>query len=332
MTLKRFQRHNSIKSSNLHVAEFTSGQIIAWIFFGLFAAALIFGLGIVVGRLDPSFENADKVGEAPPSPETQTYSVPAFSSESKDTPPPEPVETTKTKTSAQKTPEVAKPRSPFMDVSPQLTSMDPLPASRPKTIQVEAPSRTPRMEATEPTQADKKPEDDKANDSPAAAATSTTSGNNPLKVAAASQPASSTPSTPTSIPTPVEQQASSEQPTAASTETKKTPELAPISPVEPPLETVSPQVDPVQKTTTPVKGGYGIQLVAFSDPERQSHAAALQKKLLKDCGVTAEVIPSEDRLHYRVLVLGFSSKDSADKALTEIRTKTGFKDAFVRAL
>lgn len=77
--------------------------------------------------------------------------------------------------------------------------------------------------------------------------------------------------------------------------------------------------------------GFVIQLVALSGPDRSTNAEALRQKMKSVTGLEVEVIPSEDDLNYRVIIKGYENRESAEKALEEVRKITGYTDAFVRA-
>lgn len=280
------QRYDGKGSQNRLSAEFTTGQLIAIICISLFVAVACFGLGILVGRVDPPPENetvaSAETGEAElPTPEMETYTTPAFGTE-----PAEATPVTAQTTTAQRTPETPPPRNPYMDNTPRLTALPPLTPYRSLPVQAEAPTRIPRV------------------DTPAATAT----------------PA----------PAPV----------------ATTPALTPIDPIEPPVDN-TPAASAPPVATKPVatpdpaaapspapsgKGKFGVQLAAFSGGDRRTRAESFQRHVRTELKVEAAIIPSSDDVHYRVIVGGFPTKESAAAACTELKNKAGLSEAFVRPL
>ncbi len=279
--MSRLQRSDNRKDGNLLTAEFTTGQLVVAICLSLFVAMACFGLGILVARVDPSFEqntSGPEISREQPPGETITYEMPAFG-QTPAQPEPRPRDT-----EAQRTPETPPPRSPFMDSEPRLTTLPPLSPQRPATSPVAAPTRPPREGDAEHT-----PPSDAAQDA----------------VAAQKPPAPATPPRETVVPM-----------------------LTPIDPVEPPLPTpVSPQ-NAVRRD----RGKFGVQLAAFSGNDRRARAETFQRRVREQLNVESEIIPSDDDVHHRVVVVGYSTRESANAACTELRRKAGLNEAFVRPL
>lgn len=344
--MSNYQRSNDGYQTKVHVAEITTGQLILYTCLVLALMAFVFGAGVIVGRVDHSGKpSADEpvaaaagtetTQTATPAPSvTETYSVPAFppqegeasSVREGETASPQPTATETNETPVAQTggnngnavaspnPDTPKPKNIFMSMTPRLTSMNPLPSNRTRNIQVEAPVRDPKPDTAGI-------EGEVSTTPPAE--TVQTAQTDPQTPAQQSVPLTTTPTPPTSSETP-----------------QKIPELTPITPEEPPIEDLpleplpTPQPETKTPTSVPAASAYkfGIQLVAFSGADRQSSAEALRQKVQKENGLQATVIPSEDDQYYRVVVVGYADRASADKALSSVRAKTGVKDAFVKPL
>ncbi len=282
--MSRPQRPDNKKDGNLLTAEFSTGQLVVAICLSLFVAMACFGLGILVARVDPSFEqNASEpeISMTPSPGETITYEMPAFDRA------PTQSEPRPQDTAAQRTPETPPPRSPFMDNEPRLTTLPPLSPQRPSAAPVAAPTRPPREDAA----AQPRPSE---------------TGQETL---------------PPEAPTPTEQPVTPPRETAV-------PMLTPIDPVEPPLPTpVSPQ-NAIRKE----RGKFGVQLASFSGNDRRARAETFQRLVREQLNVEAEIILSDDDVHHRLVVVGFSSRESANAACAELRRKAGLNEAFVRPL
>ena len=329
--MRKFQRSDDFSSRSVHVAELTNGQLIFFICVGLVALAVVFGFGVMVGKLDPSTREAEVEPQTVQQPTTETYKIPAVPEGEN------PAVTTEgesgiTPTGAKRNPEKSKPQNPFTDVSPRMSSLDPLPANRPKNIEVEAPSREPRPDTA--AAAAKEGETAANTTQPAAgippAATTQAAPPAVQQIAAAAPNPATTP--PAAPATPALPQ------TTAPAPAKEAPLLTPITPEEPPIENLP--LEPVPSTAppasaapaAPVSGKFGIQLVSFRGEDRRASAEALKERVKKNSGLNAEVIPSPDDQNYRVVVVGYPDKQSAEKVLGDVRTKTGFKDAFIKSL
>lgn len=348
--MSKYQRGHNEYQTKVHVAEATTGQLILYTCGVLGLMAFVFGAGVLVGRVDhsvnppPGETAAAATTETPPVTPgisaTETYTVPAFASREGEAPAAQEGEQAPAQSSPAATagesaapgitedesarkadavvapdPDIPKPKNIFMPMTPRKTSMDPLPSNRAKPIQVEAPVREPKPDPT-----------------------AAQEGEAPV------QPSAGTPSTAVQAPTPSPQP--SAQPPAAPTTIasapapaapQKTPELTPVeAPIEDlPLEPLDPpQPEKTAVANVPAAGGhkFGIQLIAYNGADRRAKAEALCGKVQKDNGLQATIIPSEDDQYYRVVVVGYADRASADKALGEVRTKTGFKDAFIKPL
>lgn len=295
------------------MAELTTGQLVMLICGGLVGLAAVFGLGVIVGKLDPTTQVSAGAPAETPKPATETYTIPAVTEGEAQAAKTE-GESGTTPTGAKRNPDTAKPRSPFTDTSPRLSSLPPLPANDPKAIQVEAPSREPRPD----TPAAPGPEGEAAQPVETAPA-QTAAAQPPASAPAVAAPAATLPAAPPA---------------------KEVPELTPITPEEPPVEELPMEpvkeapaaAAPAQSASPAGMGKFGIQLVAFRGDDRRTSADALKQKLKTNAGLNAEVIPSPDDQNYRVIVVGYPDKQSAEKALNDVRTKTGFKDAFIKSL
>lgn len=295
--MSRLQRIDNKKDAKLLTAEFTTGQLVVVICVSLFVAMACFGLGILVARVDPAFESSETAPAPDPdavAPETVTYEMPAFAQAPVE-PSPRPQNT-----EAQRTPESPPPRSPFMDNEPRLTTLPPLSPQRQGTAPIAAPSRPPRTAPADEPDAAAGPETPET-EAPAAEPHAQTS-----------EVASAAPATP-EAPSPEAQ----------------VPQLTPIEPVEEPvmLTPVSPQTELHRD-----RGSFGIQLAAFSGSDRRARAESLQRRIGEQLNLDAEIIPSDDDMFHRVVVVGFSDREAANVACSELRSKPGLSEAFVRPL
>ncbi|HDP35926.1 MAG TPA: SPOR domain-containing protein [Candidatus Hydrogenedentes bacterium] len=134
-------------------------------------------------------------------------------------------------------------------------------------------------------------------------------------------------------------------PAAAESQPAEMPALTPIDPDEPLIETtrvVAQESAPQQQAQTKHEerqtgsvssgGKFVVQLAAFSGSDRRAKAESFAKKIRSESNVNADIIPSDDDAHYRVVVGGFATRDSAAKACEELRGKPGLSEAFVRPL
>lgn len=81
-----------------------------------------------------------------------------------------------------------------------------------------------------------------------------------------------------------------------------------------------------------VSGKWGIQVASLSGATRQKGADDLVRRLRETSGLTAQAIPTSDGAALRVVVVGFSTREAADKACSELKQKPEFKGAFVKPL
>lgn len=320
--MKRFHSHHPNWNEKVHVAELTSGQLISWICVGLFAFVFFFGLGILVGKLDPSLKSADEE-QSVEQIQREVYTVPAMAPQSQVESVTSSEEPGTKNTVPEKTPEIAKPRSPFMDVSQPLTALNPLPSNRTRPVEVQPPMRE------EPVSTPSSQENDSG---------AVSSNTKPDSVA--SEIASQKTSTAAESPSDTQPRdlAANISTSPAVESPKKTPEqekplLMPIMPNDESVLEVAPQEsksNPTQSSKS--RGAFGIQVGAFTGPNRSERAKSFQAKVKKEHGLSTEIIPSKDGVHHRVIVTGFKDKSSAEKKAAELRIKKDFKDAFVRAL
>ncbi len=272
----------------------------------------------------------------------------------------------KTETGPQRTPETPTPRSPYMEAVPVLTAMPPpLEDKSAPPIQIEAPSKTPvsgtipattqsANEAVATPSAQEIPPTTAAQPAPDTSSASTPPTTNaqpvsPPSSVPVSSPIKPSPAAPEAPPVEKTKPASAPPPPEQSVppsqgkieKEKQIPLLTPITPEEPSPDepyledlAMKPEKTAPAPTPTPAirSGNYGIQLAAFSGADGKTRAKALQEKLSKTAGIQIQVIPSKDNQLYRVVAGGFPDKESANKALDSVRAKTGFPEAFVKAL
>lgn len=149
--------------------------------------------------------------------------------------------------------------------------------------------------------------------------------------------------TPTQIPppeTPVATASVTDKPESAKPATA-VPELTPIDPIEPPVNTASvtaPKPEPAKPAAaTPSapaagKGKFGVQLAAFSGSDRRTRAESFQRRVKSELKVDAAIIPSSDDVHYRVIVGSYPTREAANAACAALKSKSGLSEAFVRPL
>jgi cell division protein FtsN len=94
----------------------------------------------------------------------------------------------------------------------------------------------------------------------------------------------------------------------------------------------SPPVAIDAPTSTAARGGFGIQVAAFSGAARKQKGAESLRQLKARAGPTAQLESADDGRYYRVMITGFKDRASANAACAEWRRKPGFTDAFVRPL
>ena len=294
--MSRLQYADNRGNKNTFIAEVTKGQLIVIICLCLFVAMACFGVGILVARMDPSLEGADGAAPLATAEGTETPEMETYTTPAfGDDAEKAPAATTPR---AQRTPETPPPRNPFTDNTPRMTALPPLSPYRSLPVQAEAPTRIPRP------------------DTPA--------------VTTAAPPAATTATSPPA--------------TAA-------PALTPIDPIEPPVmdapvataaatpapaPVAAPKPEPAKPAAATSAssgvGKFGVQLAAFSGSDRRARAESFQRKVKSEFKVDAAIIPSSDDVHYRVIAGSFPTREAASAACTELKSKTGLNEAFVRPL
>ena len=84
--------------------------------------------------------------------------------------------------------------------------------------------------------------------------------------------------------------------------------------------------------TTPSKDGFGVQVAAFSGPNRQGLAEGYKERLEDNSELKAVLLVSEDGQYVRVVVGGYPDRQTAAQVRDELRQRAGFRDCFVRSL
>lgn len=90
--------------------------------------------------------------------------------------------------------------------------------------------------------------------------------------------------------------------------------------------------EPVAKPATSAPGTYGVQLAAFTGTDGSKQATDYKTKINERLGYDARVFPSSDGKFYRVIAVGYSTKEEATKACKEIRKIKEFQEAWVQEL
>lgn len=78
--------------------------------------------------------------------------------------------------------------------------------------------------------------------------------------------------------------------------------------------------------------GYGIQVASFLGEQRASRAKSYQKELETELQCDTTVLRSNDDRFYRVVIVGYADRASANAACAELKVRPGFSDIFVRSL
>lgn len=314
-------------------AEFTTGQIVIMACAALGVACLMFALGVLVGRFDPT----------QPPPAAAAAEAPA-EAPTGETPPAAPMVVAAT-------PTTPKPQTPAATATP------------PSSVAVETtPAKQPEPKPAESTPAEAK--------TPATAAatppnvqTATLSESvrpritkvEPLPLGVGGVPA--TPAAGTTPPPPAPEAAKPEasvqvEPAPATTENKPadTPAApgAKVSEMDnDALGLMEPMPDPPTKVAEakpsaaapsaaapsgPIPGKYGIQIASFSMAGGPKRAEDYAANIRSAQGLDARVTPSRDGKSYSVVVVGYADKAAADRACKQLKQQPGFKDAWVRAL
>jgi len=89
---------------------------------------------------------------------------------------------------------------------------------------------------------------------------------------------------------------------------------------------------PKPPATTPSEDGFGVQVAAFSGPNRQRLAEGYKERLEANSEWEAVLVVSEDGQYVRVVVGGYPDRETAKRVRDELRQRAGFKDCFVRSL
>ena len=85
-------------------------------------------------------------------------------------------------------------------------------------------------------------------------------------------------------------------------------------------------------STTQQRGDFGVQVASFLGSERKKKALDFQRLMRDNAGMECVIFPSDDDQYHRVVIVGFDSRASAEKACAELRKKPEFADAFIKAL
>jgi len=89
---------------------------------------------------------------------------------------------------------------------------------------------------------------------------------------------------------------------------------------------------PKPPATTPSEEGFGVQVAAFSGPNRQGLAEGYKERLEDNSELKAVLLASEDGQYVRVVVGGYPDRQTAVQVRDELRQRAGFRDCFVRSL
>ncbi len=73
-------------------------------------------------------------------------------------------------------------------------------------------------------------------------------------------------------------------------------------------------------------------MAALTGPVRKSQAEDTKRRLQEIAGYPSEVFPSEDGRYYRVIIIGYTDRKSAQAVCVKLKQKAGFYDAWVREL
>ncbi|MBI1320129.1 MAG: hypothetical protein GC168_14455 [Candidatus Hydrogenedens sp.] len=284
-------------------AELTQGQLVIGICVALAFAMFMFGLGMIVKKVDP-----------PAAAVAQNDAVPPMVVTTNEAPPEEAVAETADNSETNEplkaveapaiTPESLDIQAPTPRVTPLPSrpsasqsadvEVTPLPGEKP----VEAPVVTP----TEP-ETPKEPEKPVA---PLAQQAGTAPAKPPVKL---------------DVPDDSSLESMTAVPTAPATKPVEKPADKPVeaAPVTPPA------------ANGPM-GKFGIQLASFQGDKRKADAEGYARQVREKLNRDARAIPSPDDQIHRVLIVGFTTRDEANKACNEMKSMAGFRDAFVKPL
>ncbi len=312
-------------AQDTHTAELTTGQIVIMACVALGVACLMFAMGVLVGRYDPTQPTTEMAtAESNPTPQqSPEAAVPAVVATARPAETPEivqaepakvdqpkveptvetPVEPAEEAPASTEAPTVTTPNTQTASLSdsvrPRVTRVEPLPLS----VGGAAPSTS--GEQMQPLPQEKPP----------------------------AQPAATAPTITTTAPAkPVE-------PVKVSTMEEDGPALMEAMPT-PPTKVADAATAPAKPTaavpaavpTGPLPGKYGIQIASFTQAGGTKRAEEYAQRIRTSQGLDARVTPSKDGKSYSVVVVGYAEKRSADKACSEIKKLAGFKDAWVRPL
>jgi len=318
-------------------AEFTTGQIVIMASIALMVAGAMFGLGVLVGRVDSPPPAAPAAELATPDEPPAAASAPSV-------------------VVAERVPE-----SPEPDASP-VTPRERVPDDAPP------PAAAAPTIVSEPTSAETEGQTEGASDAADAPAPVTTLsgtlGDNlkrvkrveALPLTTAGAPAapriSTTPPLPQDPPaagaaTPEEAPSASSKPPAAAAKPAQPlsvnddMEQAPLLEEMPETKVASnvqtaKREEPVKEAETvePAAGGlgkFGIRVGSFKGAGAKDKAEALSRKFTSSHG-PVRVVPGGDGATFRVMIVGFKEKSAANAVLPKVKAMVGFSDAFVKPL
>ncbi|MFM1920627.1 MAG: hypothetical protein RLZZ303_2261 [Candidatus Hydrogenedentota bacterium] len=316
-------------------AEFTTGQIVIMACAALGVACLMFALGVLVGRFDPTQPAPAAVAEAP------------AEESAGETPPAAPMVVAGT-TAAPKTEAPAATATP-----PSAVAVEAAPAKTPE----DKPAETTAPEATPPaTTAATPPNIQTATLSESVRPRITKVEPLPLGVGGVpATPASGTPPLPTAeVPKPeasVQVEPAPTKPESKPAETSTTPPAKVSEMDNDALGLMEPMPDPPTKVAEakpadaapataapaaapngPIPGKYAVQIMSFTMAGGPKRAEDYAANIRSAQGLDARVTPSRDGKSYSVVVVGYTDKAAADRACKQLKQQPGFKDAWVRAL
>ena len=313
-------------------AEFTTGQIVIMACAALGVACLMFALGVLVGRFDPTQPAPAAVAAEAPAEEPAGEAAPAA-----------PMVVAATTTTP-------KPEAPAATATPPSSvAVEPTPAKQPE----DKPADTTAAEATTPaTAAATPPNVQTATLSESVRPRITKVEPLPLGVGGVpATPAAGTPPLPTAeapkAEATVEVEPAATTPASKPADTPAAPGAKVSEMDNDALGLMEPMPDPPTKVaeakpsaaaptaaapTGPIPGKYGIQIASFTMAGGPKRAEDYAANIRSAQGLDARVTPSRDGKSYSVVVVGYADKAAADRACKQLKQQPGFKDAWVRAL
>jgi len=298
-------------------AELTQGQLVVSICVALAFSCLMFMLGMFVKSVDP-----------PVGPVAENQSAPAVvvtSSEGGmegedaaegETPVPAPAEPLKEVETAAATPTPAPLAGAPLDIRPPTPRVTPLP-SRSTATQEPADVEVTPLPGEEPPAAE----------SPEIVPTE------PAKPAAPLAPLAPRPDGPVTLSEPPDpDDDAAAVPTAPATAAPLASEPVPAQPVTVTASPVPAPTTAASPAATGPIGKFGIQLASFQGDKRKADAEGYARQVREKLSRDARPVPSPDDKIHRVFVVGFASKDEANKVCEELKAMAGFRDAFVKPL